>query len=437
MSSTRTNDRLLKLATTAAITAASLTSSPTLLAAPPTEIVVATTAELEAALSPSNAGARILVRAGDYDLGQGLTVPEGATVVGEGTMSFDGSGLPTGIEPFGRTLLRATIALAGDVLTLGDGSRLKGLVIEDVAGRAVAGNAVAVVSRAAGDVIEATIVQCEILNPSPAGAAPQGPTGRGVAVVTRNPNAGFDPPPHEGAFLSVTIRDSIIRSPGRGNGVMAINFAPLADIQLDLRNNVIGGTLHAIGGVGRPDAVTASAVIIRSNDNLYRSDSSLRTEFGWSFLGGSDAPSPMFVSQASTFNVVQIRSRNDRIEDFAIGIIAEGGQRLTSLSAPISANSVDLKLHGTRLVTTTADLRLYGAFSLVEDPPTGDENTLRVLMRQATGSGPRDNVYVHSWTPSMVNLGTGNELEMIGSAIAFDSTNDDFVPPPPAEFFSR
>jgi len=34
----------------------------------PPDIIVTTTPELEAALSPANAGAQILVRAGDYDL---------------------------------------------------------------------------------------------------------------------------------------------------------------------------------------------------------------------------------------------------------------------------------------------------------------------------------------------------------------------------------
>src|SRR5262249_36804304 len=115
------------------------------------DIVVTTAAELQSALSPANAGARILVRAGVYDVSQALTVPDRAALVGEGVMSFDKSGLPTRFEPSGRTLLRATTALVGNVLTLGDGATVRGLVIQDIAGRPVAGNVVAVVSRAAGD----------------------------------------------------------------------------------------------------------------------------------------------------------------------------------------------------------------------------------------------------------------------------------------------
>src|SRR5215510_14109693 len=96
------------------------------------DIVVTTAAELQSALSPANAGARILVRAGVYDVSQALTVPDRATLVGEGVMSFDESGLPAGFEPSGRTLLRATVGLVGNVLTLGDGATVRDLVIENV-----------------------------------------------------------------------------------------------------------------------------------------------------------------------------------------------------------------------------------------------------------------------------------------------------------------
>ena len=222
--------------------------SPSTVAASPQEpdIVVTTAAELQSALSPANAGARILVRAGLYDVSQTLTVPDRATLVGEGVMSFDESGLPTGFQPSGATLLRATSALAGDVLTLGDGATIRGLVIEDVVGRLVGGHAVAVLSRAAGDFISARIEECEIVNPNLPGA-----TGRGLTVQTRNPDLE---PPHEGAVLWVQMTRSIVRSPRGGFGVFAINFASHAEIRLNLESNVVGGGLNASGGVGRPDA---------------------------------------------------------------------------------------------------------------------------------------------------------------------------------------
>src|SRR5262245_62736344 len=125
------------------------------------DIVVTTAAELQSALSPANAGARILVRAGVYDVSQALTVPDRATLVGEGVMSFDESGLPTGFEPSGRTLVRATAGLVGNFLTLGDGATVRDLVIENVVGT---GHTVAVVSRAAGDFVSARIEECEIIN---------------------------------------------------------------------------------------------------------------------------------------------------------------------------------------------------------------------------------------------------------------------------------
>jgi len=94
-----------------------------------------------------------------------------------------------------------------------------------------------------------------------------------------------------------------------------------------------------------------------------------------------------------------------------------------------------MDLHRTRVVTTTADLRLFGALSFANVSP-GDENTLHVVASQATGSGPRLNRYAHSSTPSMGNLGVGNRLEIVGNANAFDQTNNGFVPSPPAELFT-
>jgi hypothetical protein len=391
------------------------------------DIVVTTAAELQSALSPANAGARILVRAGVYDVSQALTVPDRAALVGEGVMSFDESGLPTGFEPSGRTLLRATPALVGDVLTLGDGATVRGLVIEDVVGRLVAGHAVAVVSRAAGDFISARIEECEIIKSNPQGSA-----GRGLAVQTRNPDLE---PPHEGAVLRVRMTRSILRSPRAGGGVFAINFASHSAIRLDLEGNVVGGGLNSTGGVGLPDAVTGAGVIIESSHNLYRSDSPVPAAIGWTLFGGADSPSPLIVSQASTFNTLRMHSIDDTLTGFATGIVAAGGRRINALSGTISSNRVGLNLHGTLLQTTTTDLRLSGATSFV-DVPTGDDNTAHVLLRQATGSGARANQYAHSSTPPTGSPGMGNRLEIVGNANAFDQTNQDFVPPPPAEFFT-
>jgi len=396
-------------------------------------IVVTTAAELQAAMVPANAGARIVVRAGNYDVDQAMTVPDRATLVGDGVMLYDGSGLPTGFRSNGRTAIRATSVLFGDVLTLGDGATLKNLAVEDAAGRA-SGNPVAVVSREAGDSIAVRITECEIVNPNPSGIVPQGPTGRALVIVTRNPNLGQDPPPHEGSTLQVRMDRSILRSPAGAIGVFAINFASQSEIALELRGNVIGGGLSATAGVGRPDAVTGSAVSVQSQRNLYRSDGSDPTSNGWFLLGGADAPSPAFVSEASTSNSLRIRSRDDSIEGFATSILSAGGLRFGPLSAPVSSNSVDLGMRGARLSSTVSDLALYGALSFA-DVPAGDDNSLSARVRQTKGSGPRSNQYADSATSSGNDLGSGNELEFAGTPAGFLRFNEDIEPPPPAEFF--
>jgi hypothetical protein len=390
------------------------------------DIVVTTAAELQSALSPANAGARILVRAGVYDVSQALTVPDGAALVGEGVMSFDESGLPTGFEPAGRTLLRATAAVVGNVLTLGDGATVRGLAIQDVVGRLVPGSGVAVLSRAAGDFISARIEECEIINPNPPG------TSRGLVVMTQNPDLE---PPHEGAALRVQMTRSIVRSPAASVGIFAINFASHSEIRLDLESNVVGGGLGSAGGVGLPDAVTQAGVVIQSIHNLYRSDSLAPTGVGWQLFAGADAPLPLIVSQASTFNTLQMHSIDDTVSGFASGIVASGGRRINALSGTISSNRVELNLQGTLLQTTTADLRLSGATTAL-GVSTGDDNTAHVLLVQATGSGARANRYAHSSIPLTGSPGIGNRLEIVGNANAFDQTNQNFVPPPPAEFFT-
>lgn len=414
--------------TMATATGVLLGAHPGRLAASPQEpdIVVTTAAELQSALSPANAGAHILVRAGVYDLTQALTVPNGTTLVGEGVMSFDESGLPTGFEPAGRTLLRATAALAGNVLTLGDGATVRGLAIQDVVGRLMPGSGVAVLSRAAGDFISARIEHCEIINPNPTGAS------RGLAVMILNPDLE---PPHEGAVLQVQMARSIVRSPGAANGIFTINFASHGQIQLDVESNVVGGGLGASAGVGLPDAVTGASMVILSSHNLYRSDSPVPTATGWQLFSGADAPIPSIVSQASTFNSLQMHSMDDTLSGFATGIVAAGGRRINALSGPISSNRVELNLYGTRLQTTTVDLRLSGATTLL-GVATGDDNTAHVLLVRATGSGARANRYAHSSFPPTGNPGTGNRLEIVGNANAFDQINQNFIPPPPAEFFT-
>jgi hypothetical protein len=112
-------------------------------------------------------------------------------------------------------------------------------------------------------------------------------------------------------------------------------------------------------------------------------------------------------------------------------------RELTGFSAFILIIDLANK-HGTLLQTTTADLRLSGASSLPAalGVATGDDNTTHVLVGQAIGSGVRANQYAHSSTSATGNPGIGNRLEIVGNANAFDQINQNFVPPPPAEFFT-
>jgi hypothetical protein len=106
-------------------------------------------------------------------------------------MEFDGFGLPTGIGQAGRTVLKSAAGLTGDVVTLGNGAGLQGLVLEDVAGRL--GNVVTVASRRSSDSVAVWINRCEIINPNLASGSGRGPIGRGVFLVTLTPIRSWTP----------------------------------------------------------------------------------------------------------------------------------------------------------------------------------------------------------------------------------------------------
>ena len=187
------------------------------------------------------------------------------------------------------------------------------------------GNLVAAYSRAAGDFISAAVTECEIINPNPAGIVPAGPTGAGLVALTRNLNFGADPPAHEGAVVRVEMRRSIVRCPGGGTGVFAINFAAHGEIGLVLQRNLIGGQLILNGGVSRPDAVTGASISVDSQRNVYEDQSGFPDTLGWNLLGGSG--SPAFPSEASTSNRLEMSSHDDTVRGFDVGVAATAGQR--------------------------------------------------------------------------------------------------------------
>jgi Protein kinase domain len=424
---------------------------------------ISSSAELAVALDPANAGRHIRLRPGVYDLDQPLTLPDRMTLEGAGVMRFDPDGRPMGFSDDTRTMLRMTANVGGEVLTLGDGATLRNMEIVDLPGRS--GNVVAVVSRGARDSVSATITESVIVNPNPLTIGAGGAFGRGLFVVTLNPNMGSDPPPHEGAALTVRMARSVIRSPSGGGGLFVYNFAADSRISVDVSQSVIGGSSEANGGVSRPDAVHDSEVLIESQGNLYRNDWTdpcVSPLLGWNLTGGSGAPIPIALP-ATTRNRLIVRSVDDRLEGFTTTLLATGSRRFFDepLNPPTADNNIDLQLIGTVISTpdcvgagmtgntmgiaavrmkAAADFRLSGAWVENDALSAGDRNTVRVEFRGVTGSGSRSNQYAHAAGPSgplPPHLqGTGNRLEFVGDAVTFARTNRDVAPSPGAGFFT-
>jgi serine/threonine protein kinase len=423
---------------------------------------ISSSEELTAALDPANAGRRVRLRPGVYDIDQPLTLPDRMTLEGAGVMRFNAESRPIGFLDETRTTLRMTANVGGDMLTLGDSATVRNVEIVDLAGRS--GNVVAVVSRRPGDRIAATIVESVIANPNPLTIGAGGPLGRGLLVITRNPNLGSDPPPHEGSAVSVRMTRSVILSPEGGGGFFAFNFAPSSRITVDLSHSVIGGSNEANGGVSRPDAVHDSEVLLQSQGNLYRNewpDPCVSPLIGWNLVGGSGSPIPIPLPP-TTRNRLVVRSLDDRIERFPTTVLATGSRRFFGdpLNPPPTDNSIDLQLIGTVISTpdcpgaasgsntagiaaarmeAAADFRLAGAWVGNDALNAGDRNTVRVEFRAVTGSGRRSNQYAHaagSSGPLPAQLqGDGNRLEFVGNALSFARLNQDVDPPPGAGFF--
>lgn len=418
--------------------------------APNAPIMVRTSAELVKALDDASAGRMVQVLRGRYSVDHPLVVHAGVTVTGEGVMHFDADGIPNGFAPETLTLIEASTRFDGDLLTLENGASVRGLALHDIAddpsaGTRRTGNAVAVVSRATGVVVPATIVECELVNPNPWGFTERGPTGRVLTIVTHS--SAQRRSPHEGAAVKVGVSGSIVRAPGKdpGSAVFATNFVSGGRVEVTLTHNRIEGALVASGGVSRPDFVTGAATTIDSDHNLYMAPPGLRDKSAWLLFAGSSSPhtgSPD--SPGASFNQLRMRSVADRIEGFPVGILAAGARRVFSNSTAVSDNSLDLDLTGLHVRTDgagAADLKVYGALS--EQPngsrdfPAGDRNTLRLRLVDGNGSGVRANAYAAESGPvSPGALGVGNTIEIIGTAAQFARSNTGFEPPPPPEYFS-
>jgi hypothetical protein len=411
--------------------------------------VISSSGELLAALAPANAGRRIHLRAGTYDVRQPLAVPDGMTLEGEGVMLFDASGHPTAFRKRTASVLRVASGVGGDALTLGDGVTLRNIEIADHAGRS--GNVLGVASRRPRDRISVTISESIVVNPNPSSIGGGGQLGASLRILTENPNLGADPAPHEGSVLTVSVTRSMFLVPAGGIGWFAFNFASNSRIVLALSHNVIGGENIANGGVSRPDAVHDSEVRIVSDSNVYRDeweDPCASPLTAWNLTGGSGAPLPVPRLAATVRNALRIRSVGDRIERFTTGILATGSRRFFGdvLNAPPAENLIELQLVGTTLETAScpertrvADLDLAGAAVQEAALDAGDGNRLRVELRGVSGSGTRFNRYADvrlmSGNRSDWPGGRGDRLLFIGDPATFARENRGIDPAPAGRFF--
>jgi hypothetical protein len=410
--------------------------------------------DLAAKIVAAATGVTFRFAPGTYTIKQTIVVPEGATLEGLGRMSFDKDHRPDGIGPeLGIPELVAHPLLSGDMIALSSGSRLFRLRIRNVAGRINPGNVVVVASSERGDSLIAAIEDCELVNPYPPGADPAlGPQGRGLLVFTRF-RSGTNAP-HDGSAIRVTMTNSLIRSPGHGTGVFAANFAANALLVLILRNNIIGGGLDAVGGVSRPDPVAYASTLILSERNLYRSDpfepvpsklvkaekdlpfpgekpvprqkddsvpqqkdvvltdegikadlhSVVRAPIGWFLHGGAQPPPKPLATHPVTENQLVIDSKDDRIEDFEMGIYASGGWRryntapgLSPSGNALDRNLVQMRLEDLQIDCLDNDFTLLGAEADGNFAP-GDGNLLQVTRARGTRLLAKPNFFAHSGT---------------------------------------
>jgi hypothetical protein len=395
------------------------------------QITVTNVAQLKDALDPKNAGKRIIVSSsGTYRVNSPLRVPDGASLEGEGVMKYD-DGLPVEFTT-GKTTITGLPTLEGDLLTLGNRSSVRRLILEilEVNTPGVPedtpkfGNVVAVASGRPGDSVSAAIDECQLINKNPAGAGADGPVGGALLAFTRNPK---DDPPHEDAGVTVRVSRSLVEPTGGGPAVFAMNFATGGKVDVELIGNRIRGSLDAVGGLSRPDAVFDATTTIRSRGNLYSGSDGP----AWQIIGGSHGPGEE--SSGASANSASAHSRNDRIKGFQLGIFALGGRRFSSDGGTSSFNVVELDLIQLRLETEgteAADFLFAGSLSFGPFL-AGEENTVRVRVRKTIGSGPRENLYTHSG-----GFGTGNQLTFDGTLAAFIRSNEKIDPAPPAEFFA-
>jgi hypothetical protein len=410
------------------------------------EVTVRSAAELREALEPGQRARTIRLHAGRYVLDAPLVVPDGVELVGVGVMRTDPDGLPTGFAPGTETVLLASEQLEGDVIALGDRTRLQNLRVESPAASTDgprAGNLVVIASRRAGDRVKATLSECEIINHTQVGFNAAGPTGHTIAVLTLNPGASA--PWHEGARVMVAVERSLVRSMTGIGAVFALNFASAASIELDFKRSRFEGSVGIVGGVARPGPVHGASAVLRSRGNLYVKGRGTYST-GWGILGASVAPHARIGGGGAESNAVRVESQDDRIEGYRVGIHAAAGRLVAAMPGTVMRNRGELTLRGVRIRSVgegAADLSLHGALSESEPgnaagpeaPMNAQGNVLRVSIQGSSGSGVRRNVYANAWLSGDADTAGRNRLEITGSRAQFLESNADFTPAPDAGHF--
>jgi hypothetical protein len=204
-------------------------TEPSVASEPPPS-TIDTAAKLIDALNHAAPGDTITLRSQEYRVGVPLIVRDHVTLQGAGEM-LPNQGLPTGFKQGTKTTIIGKRDLAGNLLTLGNQSSLRRLVLQgpnkfqvDAAGRPIGGNVVAVASKGQDGSVKATIEECELISNLESGGGADGPTGGAILAYTRNPE-GATTPPHVNAKVTVEVTRSIVRTHEDGKAVFAMNFA--------------------------------------------------------------------------------------------------------------------------------------------------------------------------------------------------------------------
>ena len=391
-------------------------------------IVVTTTAELYAALVEANAGRTVLVRAGTYFVDHRLAVPDGMQLEGEGVML--GDPLPTGFKSGTATRIRAHPGFPGDLLTLGDGASLRRLIVEDSPNRE--GNAVAVRSRAPGDSVSASIVDCEIVAPKGLAGDPDGPSRRrhrrdyrqprlrrpaGSVCRRRGRRAGH---PHDRPSRGARLLRHELRDAGPG---------PSRAQPESHRRHARGDRRHLTPGRGRP-----SRGVDRLGGEPLRSDHRPRDRLAarrWK-LSAVPARDPNTPSNTSS-NTVRIASNGDRIEA-KLGIFAVAGRRQTAVAGLSSDNLADLTLRGLTIRTSghgAADLVLHAAEAAAGS--RRETTTCCVSTCATRRAAAHASTSTRTSSPEAQASGTGSSSAR--TPALFAASNTGIEPAPPAQFF--